>query len=79
MFPYEKPALTGWSMYNLSRHSAIQDEVRENRDIHVRIVVPGHRVQVDSGALVIDATWSILLKQSNHAGSSGLIKSVASK
>ena len=43
------------------------------------MVVPGHRVQVNSSALVIDATRSKLLEQSEHAGSSRLVEAVASE
>jgi hypothetical protein len=42
-------------------------------DIHVRDFIPRLRIKIDTGALVVDTARAMLLEQTNHAGTSGLM------
>jgi len=44
-----------------------------DRDLHVGELIPGPRIMMDSQAVIVDTTRTKLLKQANHAGSSGLM------
>ena len=49
-------------------------EVGGNRDIHVRNFIPGRRIEINSCAIVVDPARTMLPKQPEHAGSSGLLQ-----
>jgi len=51
----------------------LPERVEENRCVHICIAIPGHWIQINSGALVIDPARAKLLEQPDHAWSSRLI------
>jgi hypothetical protein len=57
----------------VSRYSSIKNKVGDNWGIHVRVLIPRHRIKINSSALVVDTARAQFLKQPNHARTSRLI------
>ena len=58
----------------VGHYSSIIDEVGNNRDIHVRVLIPRRWIEINSSAIVVDTARTELLEQPNHARTSRLIQ-----
>ncbi len=49
-------------MNSLGYYSAITHQVEDNRDLHIRIIIPRRRITMNPGAVIVDTARTKLLK-----------------